>query len=339
MRAWAGIVSCVVAAVAVGQLPKASPPPLVEMEAAAKAFLDELDTQQRERAVLPMDDANRLDWHYVPRRRKGISFGELSDAQRIRVHGLLRSALSARGYLKVQGVLLLEAVLFELESRPGRPADHRDPGHYYVTVFGTPGDGRPWGWRLEGHHLSLNFSSATRELAATPLFLGANPAEVQRGSLAGLRVLGEEERLARELVESFDDDQRRLAVRDGAPPSEILFGPGSDLSDLEPAGLPAAQMNPHQRGLFRRLLDEYIGNVREDLAEALPSRIEQDDFGNVHFLWLGDVEAERFYYRIQGSRFVIEYDVVRDNHVHTVWRDAGNDFGRDILRRHHEHSH
>jgi hypothetical protein len=171
-----------------------------EMARAARALLAVLDDAQRQEISIPFADAERMNWHFVPREREGLALGALSDAQRAAARTLLASALGPRGLEKVDGVIALESVLRELESSPGRPADMRDPAQYFLSIFGAPGSPEPWGWRLEGHHLSLNFTSVTDELvASTPLFFGASPARVEAGPRAGLRVLAEEEDLGRAL--------------------------------------------------------------------------------------------------------------------------------------------
>src|SRR4029078_4650326 len=136
----------------------------------ARAFAASLDAAQRERATFPVDAASRKDWHYVPRERPGLPMGALDDAQKKPLHALLDSALSDEGVQKVDGVILLESVLREIEGSP-----MRDPAHYTVSLFGDPAKGEPWGWRLEGHHLSLNFVEEKGRVAVTPWFLGANP--------------------------------------------------------------------------------------------------------------------------------------------------------------------
>ena len=75
------------------------------------------------------------------------------------------------------------------------PAMNRDPEMYYFTVFGTPGDKKAWGWRVEGTSSLAEFHDRQRNLLAswTPDFYGANPAEVLQGSRKGLRVLAAEE--------------------------------------------------------------------------------------------------------------------------------------------------
>lgn len=303
----------------------------------ARAFLGALRPDLRRAAMLPYAGDDRRDWHYVPRGRKGVSLGQMTAAERAAAHALLRAGLSRRGYQKTQDVIALEAILREMETFGFR----RDPGLYWLTVFGSPSPSAPWGWRFEGHHLSLNFSSAAGEGATTPAFFGANPAEVPAGRpRAGWRVLGAEEDLARRLLASLDVAQRADAVIAARAPAEILMTPGPN-DPPAPSGLPFSRMRPQQRDLLLALIGEYVGNVERALAAAHWERIRGAGLGAVRFAWAGGAaRGEGHYYRVQGPTFVIEYDNTQDgaNHVHTVFRDLANDFGADLLRRHYRES-
>jgi hypothetical protein len=317
--------------------------PPADMADAGQAFLIGLSPELRARASLAFDDPNRLDWHFVPRQRTGVALGELDDAQRSAAMALLRSGLSEQGARKAEGVLQLEAVLREMESARGGDPSRRDPGLYHLIVFGSPSPERPWGWRFEGHHVSLNFCSITGEVAtATPSFLGAQPATVSGGPNDGLRVLAAEEDLARELVASLDAEQRATAVRERDVPADVILGPARAAEPLEPQGIEASALDAEQRALLLRLLEAYVGNLEPSLAAREMERIRSAGIERLHFLWIGaTAPGQPHYYRIQGPTFVIELDNVQDraNHVHTLWRDLENDFGGDLLRRHHEQEH
>jgi len=324
------------AAVAFGWI--ALPGPQNQMAAAASAFLDSLPPPLRAKAALPFDDKARQDWHYIPRDSAGVEFAELSDAQKLAARKLIRSALSSQGMNKVEEIMLLESVLHEVEKGSG---PRRDPLDYSVAIFGTPGVD-PWGWKLEGHHLSLNFTGSGETTAVTPAFLGANPAEVGQGPRAGVRVLAAEEDLARELLASLTLAQRKIAIIADKAPGDILAVPGRGLDEIAAAGLPLSAMDAPQRKLIDRLLGEFAGNLKHDLASHELERIRKAGIENVRFAWMGsDRRGEGHYYRLTGPTFVIEYDNTQNNanHVHTVWRDRERDFGRDLLKEHVEHGH
>jgi hypothetical protein len=304
--------------------------------AAAAAFLETLDAAQRARVQFPFESAGRYDWHYVPRAREGLSLGEMSLPQRDALHALLRSALSREGYAKATGVVSLEGILGELTGAPG----FRDAGRYHVTVFGAPGGGAAWGWRFEGHHLSLNYTSVTDALVATtPAFLGANPARVPSGPRAGWRVLADEEDRARRLLLALDPEQRARTVLSPTAPRDIVTGADRKVRLARFEGLPAAAMTAPQRDSLFALVETYVRNQHERAAGAWMTEIRAADPDSLFFAWAGgDAPGEGHYYRIHGPVLLIEYDNTQGgaNHVHTVVRDPRGDFGEDLLRRHYE---
>lgn len=308
------------------------------MRDAAGAFLSSLRPELRERVSLSFDDTNRLDWHYVPRARRGVSLKDMNEEERAAAHDLLRAGLSTRGYLKAVTVIALEDVLRRMAEARGRRADYRDPGLYFVTVFGDPGGEEPWGWRFEGHHLSLQFTSAAGEVAVTPMFYGSNPARVREGPSAGLGVLVDEELLARRLLGSLDAAQREAGVRASDVPGDILLSPGAAVDRLDTnTGVAYADMSEAQRAIVESLLEVWTGNLEPGLAEAQSARMRAAGLDGVRFLWIGsDLPGRPHYYRLSGPSFVIEYDNTQDgaNHIHTVWRDPERDFGADLLAEH-----
>lgn len=310
-----------------------------EMAEAAHNFLMALAPEQRAKAVIAFEDGNRQNWHFVPRDRKGLSFKEMTIEQRLLAHALLSTGLSHRGYSKAVSIMSLETVLAELEKGQG-PV--RDPELFHVTIFGDPDKDEPWGWRVEGHHLSLNFTSVETQLpSATPSFFGSNPGEVKDGPRKGMRILAAEEDLARELVKSLTPEQRKIAVIMERAPSDILNVPGRN-NFTKPEGLPQSRLTPVQSTLMVRLIGEYLGRHRPDIAAGDWAKIEKAGLGTIHFAWAGGLEAgQGHYYRVQGKTFVLEYDNTQNgaNHVHSVWRDAEHDFGEDLLKEHYQHGH
>jgi hypothetical protein len=307
------------------------------MAEAAKNFLDSLTPEQRAKATFAFGDEQRFDWHFIPRERKGIPFKELNEKERKLAHDFLKTGLSQRGYLKATTIISLELVLRALER-----SEHRDPELYFFSVFGTPSAKEPWGWRVEGHHLSLNFTVVKGTMVATtPSFFGANPAEVQEGPRKGVRALKGEEEIARELLLSLDEKQRAQALFEKTAPRDIVTGHAAKVDPLAPAGIGAGQLNPRQTELLKKLLDEYASNMPTDLASERLEKLQRAGFEKIHFAWAGS--SERFqphYYRIQGPTFLVEYDNTQNsaNHIHSVWRDFDGDFGRDLLREHYRTS-
>jgi Protein of unknown function (DUF3500) len=313
--------------------------PWVAMAQAAGAFLAALEMEKRRRAIFSFDSPERFNWHYVPRRREGLPLKAMTDAERTAAHQLLQSALSEAGYRKAVDIMRLEEVLRQTEFFPFS----RDPENYAFTVFSAGGAPFPLGWRLEGHHLSLNFTIATDSHGAvTPAFMGAHPAEVRTGSLKGLRVLGREQDLAFALVQSLDADQRqktRIAARSFG---DIVSGPRRADSLKSPLGLALAEMSPVQRDQALRLIEEYVRNMRREIADAQLRSVHAAGIELLHFAWAGSLEAgQAHYYRLHGPTLLIEYDNTQNgaNHIHSVWHDLRDDFGIDLLRTHYETGH
>ncbi len=310
-----------------------------DMAEAARRWLSVLTPAQRTRAVFPVDGDERSRWHYVPRPRPGIALKELDDAQRALAYGLLNTALSRRGFVKASGIMALEAVLRRRENSPAR-----DPGAYFLSVFGEPSTSATWGFRIEGHHLSLNLTivGGVHPVEA-PAFLGASPSQVDSGLLAGTRVLGREEDLGFRLLASLDDGQRKSAVYQATAPADILTGPGAKLTALP--GLTADRMTPAQRQLLDAILDEVTGNLARELADRERARIAGHRAADLVFTWAGGSSAgQPHYYRISGPSFLYEFDNTQSGatHIHTVWhaRDqAGADFGVELLRQHYAQAH
>jgi len=307
------------------------------MSEAAEHFLAALTPAQKAKATFDLRDAERRNWNFVPLARAGLPIKEMSPAQRLLAHALLASALSQRGYLKATTIMSLDEVLRDLEHGRGPT---RDPELYYVSIFGKPGGLDAWAWRVEGHHLSLNFAvAASGGVAMTPSFFGANPAEVLQGPRAGLRVLGVEDDLGRELVKSLNEEQRKIAIYTNVAPREIITGNARKANALTPTGLSAAKMNAAQRKVLQQIIEEYVRRYRPELADADLKKIAAAGRRNLYFAWAGGVEpGQGHYYRVQGPTFLMEFDDTQNNanHIHTVWRDLENDFGEDLLREHYD---
>jgi hypothetical protein len=309
------------------------------MAETALAFIESIGPAQRRQAVFPFDGEERKDWHFVPRSRPGIPLKDLKKEQRELVFALLRTALSDQGLRKVDGVIQLEAILAE-----GAGGWFRDPENYALAVFGDPAGDAPWGWRFEGHHLSLSFTVVPGQgFAVTPAFFGANPAEVKKGHRhAGLRVLKREHDVAFQLIGGLRVGQRRTAILQPDSFGDILTGPGREDSLRQPQGLAVAAMDAIQRGQVLDIVEAYIRNMRASVAEQQMRDLRDAGLQKLHFAWAGGTTPDTpHYYRLHGPTIVIEYDNTQNgaNHAHSVWHDPRDGLGRDLLRRHHERDH
>jgi hypothetical protein len=309
-----------------------------EMAAAANKFLSGLTPEQRAKAAFDFKADDRLDWHYIPKERKGLTIKEMSGEVRQLAHALLRAGLSQHGYTKTTNIMSLEPVLHQLEGANRRFA--RDQEMYHFFIFGKPEGKGTWGWRVEGHHLSANFTIIKGEyFGSTPSFFGSNPAEIRQGPRQGLRVLAEEEDFGRELIKSLDAAQRKTAIIETTAPKEILTEAKRRVKPLDMAGIAGAKLSATQRGLLMKLIREYVNRVRPDVAAEDLKKIEKAGIDKIHFAWAGGIEkGEGHYYRVQGPTFLLEYDNTQNNnnHIHAVWRDFENDFGEDLLRKHYQ---
>lgn len=316
------------------------------MASAANAFLASLTPEERQQAALPLQGDEATRWHFIPNEmfpRKGLQIKAMTEPQRTLAHDLLKTGLSQRGYATATAIMALEDVLREIESAAGDPNAGgrrfaRNPLEYYVSVFGTPSPKGAWGWRLEGHHVSLHFMvNDGTVVASSPTFFGSNPAEVREGPKKGTRVLGAQEDAAYALLNALTDEQKKTAILENVAPNDIVTMNKVAVDPLSPVGLASADMTPPQRDLLMKLIDVYAGYMTADLASERTSKLQKAGVEKIAFAWAGPVEkGQKHYYRIQGPTFLVELDNSQNdgNHIHSVWRDFNGDFGRDVLREH-----
>lgn len=315
-----------------------------QMAQVANLLISTLEPAQKAKALFEFADAERLNWHFIPRERKGLAFKEMTPQQELLAHALMTTGLSTQGGTKAVTIMSLEEVLFQIEGADASKREavrlKRDPQQYFVSIFGSPSEKTTWGWRIEGHHLSLNFTLKDgRVLRATPAFMGTNPGEVRQGNLTGLRVLGREEDLGRELATSLSAEQLKSATVAEVAPKEMMTAAEQRVNPLKPEGLPQSAMTKTQLAKLLEIVREYSGRLRPELAEEIEKSIEGKP---MHFGWAGSLKrGEAHYYRVQGPDFLIEYDNVQNgaNHPHSVLRFFEGDFGRDLLGEHHRQDH
>jgi len=266
-----------------------------EMSDAASVFLQALGDDDRKKVTFEFDDPHRIDWQFIPMERPGLSFGDLKPEQLLLGTSLLQTGLSHRGYATSMQVMVLESVLHEMENLNPK----RDPSKYHLFIFGQPSTEQTWGWRIEGHHLSVSFTVADGQaIASTPLFLGASPAKVPVGNLKGLRVLGQQEDLGRALVRNLSAEQKEVAVFVHQIRPELA---AADLQEIEDAG-------------FDNVSFAWMGFIQP---------------GKPHYF---RVQGPTFILEYDNTQN-------KANHVHIVWRDFKSDFGNDLLKQHYQSQH
>ena len=309
------------------------------MTGAARAYLAALTPEQRARAVFSLTDEERSNWHFVPIERKGVALREMTSAQKHLAEALLSAGLSQQGVIKAHTIMSLDQILKDVEKGTG---PERDPEKYYVTIFGEPSERGTWGYRFEGHHISLNFTIVKGQIASSPNFFGANPAEVKEGPRAGLRALMREEDLGRAVVQSLDPAQRDIAIVDKTAPKDIItFDSRKAALNGQPNGLPFSKMTAKQKEVLTELVTEYASNFPPQIADLRLDQFHKNT-AKLFFAWAGGIEkGQPHYYRVQTPVFLIEYDDTQNdaNHIHSVWRDFEGDFGVDLLAQHYQASH
>jgi hypothetical protein len=311
--------------------------PGLRMTGAAEKFLATLKPEQKTKALFEFDSDERFRWFFTPQQakrkptRKGLPLEEMTADQRKLALELIQSGTSEEGYKKASTIMSLESILAELEKKG---AMVRDPDWYFFTFFGTPSKTGKWGWRVEGHHLSLNYTvEGGRIVAATPAFFGANPADVKGGPRKGLRTLPEEMDLARDLVKQLDDEQRKSANRlKTFEIEEAKKKPGVG----GPVGLTVTQMNEKQRATLTQLIEAYARRLPEEVARQQVSDVKKAGIDKVHFAYGGGdgTPGNPFVYRVHGPTFLVEYVNTQNdsagnkaNHIHSAWRNVQGDFG------------
>ena len=326
----------------------AANPAATEIASAANNFLASLDAEQKAKATYELKSEDRMKWNFLPtemvKDRTGLPMTEMKKEQQVLARKLLQSAMSKVGFRKATQIMMLEGVLREAQKKSGKGKLDRNPIWYFVSIFGKPSAEGTWGWRFEGHHLSLSFTIIEGEtFVSTPSFMGSNPGEVLEGKHKGLRVLGKEEDLARRLVNSLDDKQKVQGVFSEKAPRDILSKANRTAERLSPAGVSFQKLSKKQRTNLIALVREYVNRVRPELAKADLAKIKNDGWGKVSFAWAGGFEkGQGHYYRVQGPSFLLEYANTQNDaaHVHATWREFKGDYGADLLAEHFKkHAH
>lgn len=312
---------------------------------AANSFINSLSSKQKTIALYPFESDERYAFHFFPiPDRKGISFDQLTSEQLKAANALIETCLSEQTVKKTKDIIGLEVVLKSIENR--KPEDHyRDPGKYFITLFGIPGEKTIWGWRLEGHHISFSFSVDKLQLVSgTPGFLGANPAIVRDGPLKGKQVLKDETNKGFALLHSFSNVQLKKAIVQTDAPADILTFNNRKANIENAQGISYAELTPIQQQHLLQMIDLYVHRYTKIFAENMLKEIQEAGLDKLQFAWAGKTENEigkPHYYRIHGPTIIIEYDNTQNNgnHVHTVVRDLKRDFGGDLLLQHYKAKH
>ncbi len=340
-----------------------APSSAAQMTESAIVLLDSFSPENRATAIFALTDTKaRTQWSNLPAalvERAGVRVGDLSDAQRMLLHDLLRASTSSQGYQKIAGIMWLDDILHEQSQE--RLAERGDDEffarlvaswsskNYWISFFGDPSTDADWGYIITGHHLAASFTVVSGQIAFTPTFMGAEPYEVDAGPFAGWRAMSHEVERGFELAQSLSQEQIARAVQSADIPRDVVEGPGRKAQLKQFQGIPASTLTADQTTLLLQLVREYVANTDHDVAEAHLAKINQDGPDSLFFSWIGPIDdiKKRYYYRVHGPSILIEYIRERGvgsegggaNHIHTMVRDPGNDYGEDWLQMHYEEHH
>ena len=329
-----------------------------EIKTSVQTFINSLTADQKKIALISFSDSARLKWNNLPvgmRPRAGIKMGSLSDEQRILFHRVLSAALSSQGYLKATGIMHLDNLLNMYydtlyQRKLINEADYKrmrdlqwSTQNYFIALFNTPADS-VWGIKLEGHHLSLNFTFHHNQLAITPMFVGTDPAQYPTSEYSGWRVLGQEEDLGIKLINILSPQQKRKATISDKVPGDIFTAAESGKRLLDYSGIKGAELNKKQQEVLLQIIREFVFNLEYEKAVVEFNKIVKAGISTVYFGWIGPYEEIKpHYFVLNGPTFLIEFDNSgfggAANHIHAIWREKGNEYGEDILKKHYETEH
>ena len=329
-----------------------------EIKTSVQTFINSLTADQKKIALISFSDSARLKWNNLPvgmRPRAGIKMGSLSDEQRILFHRVLSAALSSQGYLKATGIMHLDNLLNMYydtlyQRKLINEADYKrmrdlqwSTQNYFIALFNTPADS-VWGIKLEGHHLSLNFTFHHNQLAITPMFVGTDPAQYPTSEYSGWRVLGQEEDLGIKLINILSPQQKKKATISDKVPGDIFTSAESGKRLLDYSGIKGAELNKKQQEVLLQIIREFVFNLEYEKAVVEFNKIVKAGISTVYFGWIGPYEEIKpHYFVLNGPTFLIEFDNSgfggAANHIHAIWREKGNEYGEDILKKHYETEH
>jgi hypothetical protein len=327
-----------------------------EIKQAAVSLYNSFSKPQQISGTLNFNDTSRLQWNNLPvglRSRVGTSIGNMTDEQRKQLHRILSVSLSSQGYLKATSIMHLDDLLNRYYDSLFYKKEIDEPTHkflmsllwshknFYFAFFGQPTDSA-WGYKLEGHHLSINFTFVKNTLSVTPFFIGTDPAEYQSSEYAGWRVLGQEEDLGIKLINLLNTTQQKKATKSTEVPKDIITAAESGKRLVDDWGIKGSDMNADQKAVLLYIIREFVFNMEYDKAVIEYDKILKAGIDKIYFGWIGAYEEKKpHYYVLNGPTCIIEFDNNGGprngaNHIHAIWREKGNEYGEDVLRKHYQ---
>lgn len=326
-----------------------------ELKQVSIQLYNSFDKIQNISGRLAFDDTSRLIWNNLPiglRARKGTSIGNMNEDQRRLLHRVLSVSLSSQGYLKATSIMHLDDLLNRFADSIYQSKDIDEETHlflrsllwshnnFYFAFFGNPNE-KVWGFKLEGHHLSINFTIADDKIMTTPYFMGSDPAEYPITEYAGWRVLGQEEDMGLKFIHLLTPAQQKKATMNVAVPEDIITSAESGKRLVDNWGIRGAELTPAQKNVLQYIIREYVFNLEYEKAVAEYDKILKAGIDNIYFGWIGEYDERKpHYFVLNGPTFIIEFDNNGGprgsaNHIHTIWREKGNEYGEDVLKKHY----
>lgn len=327
-----------------------------EIKQYAVSLYNSFDKMQNISGRLNFNDTARLKWNNLPvglRPREGTSIGNMNEDQRKLLHRILSASLSSQGYLKATSIMHLDDLLNRYYDSLFYKKEINDETHkflssllwshknFYFAFFGKPTDSI-WGYKVEGHHLSVNFTFVREEISVTPFFVGTDPAEYPNSEYAGWRVLGQEEDLGIKLIELLTPAQQKKATMSTKVPQDIITAAESGKRLVDNWGILGADMNNNQKAILQYIIREFVFNLEYEKASLEYNNILKAGIDKIYFGWIGEYDEKKpHYYVLNGPTFIIEFDnnggpANGANHIHAIWREKGNEYGEDVLKKHYQ---
>jgi Protein of unknown function (DUF3500) len=273
--------------------------------------------------------------------RPGLRMGDLSDSQRAAVMTLLSATLSQRGYQEVQNIMGGDQALADSGTNFASGTDN-----YVVSIHGTPSASQRWMWQFGGHHLALNATIQGTTVVDVPMLTGCQPCSYTSSQGLTIQPLQAELDSGFQLVNALDASQQQQAILSYAV-TDLVLGPGHDGQVLAPEGIPASSLTADQQGMLLNVIGGWVDIMADPATSQRMDQIKAD-LAQTYFAWSGSTTpGSVVYFRVTGPTVHIEFSHQGSggggpggtgvqaggvNHVHTVYRDPTNDYGRGLAQ-------
>jgi hypothetical protein len=330
--------------------------PVEAMVAAARDLVAALTPEDRARVSFGVDAVEWQTWANPEFMQfdTGLRLEFQPPEVREKALALVRASLSPEGFELAHAMMLVNGFLGDVVDLPTILGEWS----YNVALYGEPDLRAPWGWQLYGHHCALNCLVVEGRMVLSPVFLGAEPDEIDAGRHAGISDLfADRIEAGLAVMAALTDDQRAAAtvyaevVDPAMPPGRVhpgderhLAGAFQDNRVIPVEGVRVAEVPAEAQELALRIAEAFVRLLPEGPRAARLREIEAH-LDETWFCWIGGHgPGDVFYYRLQSPVLIAEldhhcgvfldYDTPKPFHVHTVLRTPhGNDYGRAWVRQ------